>query len=47
VEWPEKAEGTLPQPDIIIRLNYVNENERTFIAEAYSQQGLDVIHALA
>lgn len=51
VEWPEKAEGTLPQPDVMIRLDYVNENERTFIAEAYSQQGLkvinDFIHALA
>lgn len=47
VEWPEKAEGTLPQPDIVIHLEYADEEKRILIAEAHSEQGLVIIQALA
>ena len=29
IEWPDKAEGTLPTPDVIFQLNYLNETQRT------------------
>lgn len=47
VEWPEKAEGTLPTPDVMIQLDYVNEHERSFSAEALSPLGLTIINALS
>ena len=31
VEWPEKGEGWLPQPDLDIRLNYVGEQREVSI----------------
>ena len=43
IEWPEKAEGTLPTPDLIIRLNYVDEESRTISIEAYSALGQQLI----
>lgn len=43
IEWPEKAEGTLPTPDLIIRLNYVDEVSRTISIEAYSAVGQQLI----
>ena len=39
IEWPEKAEGTLPMPDLIIRMNYVDEQSRKLSIEAYSEMG--------
>lgn len=47
VEWPEKAEGTLPNPDIVIHLEYINETERSLMIEAHSTQGLEIVQALA
>jgi tRNA threonylcarbamoyladenosine biosynthesis protein TsaE len=47
VEWPEKAEGTLPVPDITLHLEYANEDGRTVIAEAHTDQGLKIIQALS
>lgn len=46
IEWPEKAEGTLPTPDIVIRLNYVDETSRTLSIEAYSELGLALIQQI-
>lgn len=43
IEWPEKAEGTLPTPDLIIRLNYVDEESRTISIESYSTLGQQLI----
>lgn len=43
IEWPEKAEGTLPIPDLIIRLNYVDEESRKLSIEAYSEMGNQLI----
>lgn len=39
IEWPEKAEGTLPQPDLIIHIEYMDENSRKISIEAISQTG--------
>jgi tRNA threonylcarbamoyladenosine biosynthesis protein TsaE len=38
VEWPEKAEGLLPRPDIKIRLSVAGEG-RTAHIEALSPNG--------
>lgn len=46
IEWPEKAEGTLPLPDLIIRLNYVDENSRNLDLEAYSSVGQQLIDTI-
>ena len=47
IEWPEKAEGTLPQPDLTIRLNYLDENSRTINIEAYSNTGQKLIQQIS
>ena len=40
IEWPEKAEGTLPAFDIQIQLQAgTNENERSITLNALSEQG--------
>jgi tRNA threonylcarbamoyladenosine biosynthesis protein TsaE len=31
VEWPERAGGRLPQPDIVIKIETVHPNRQTFI----------------
>lgn len=38
IEWPEKAAGWLPQPDVIVRLNIVDE-AREIECEAASARG--------
>jgi tRNA threonylcarbamoyladenosine biosynthesis protein TsaE len=44
IEWPEKAEGTLPAFDIQIRMEAgAEENERTIAINAFSEQGKKVI----
>ena len=44
VEWPEKAEGTLPTFDIEIHLRAgADENERNIIFQASSSQGMTVL----
>jgi len=34
VEWPEKAEGLLPEPDLIIKIN-IYESERELLISKY------------
>ena len=44
IEWPEKAEGTLPAFDIQIQMESgAEENERTIAINAFSEQGKKVI----
>jgi tRNA threonylcarbamoyladenosine biosynthesis protein TsaE len=44
IEWPEKAEGTLPAFDIQISLQAgTEENERAIVINALSQQGKKVV----
>ncbi|QWD64732.1 tRNA (adenosine(37)-N6)-threonylcarbamoyltransferase complex ATPase subunit type 1 TsaE [Polynucleobacter sp. MWH-UH2A] len=48
IEWPEKAEGTLPPFDIEIALEAgANENERTVKINALSKQGLTLLKSIA
>jgi tRNA threonylcarbamoyladenosine biosynthesis protein TsaE len=47
VEWPEKAEGTLPAFDIEIHLIAgTDENERNIIFQASSSQGMAVLEKM-
>jgi tRNA threonylcarbamoyladenosine biosynthesis protein TsaE len=47
IEWPEKAEGTLPAFDIEIQLTPgAEENERTIAINALSEQGKKIVVAL-
>jgi len=47
VEWPEKAEGTLPAFDIEIHLMAgTNENERNITFQANSSQGMIVLEKM-
>ena len=39
IEWPDKAEGTLPQADIIIGLKYCNDTSREITLSAGSVSG--------
>jgi tRNA threonylcarbamoyladenosine biosynthesis protein TsaE len=44
IEWPEKAEGTLPVFDIQIQLMAgEDENERALIINALSEQGKKIL----
>jgi tRNA threonylcarbamoyladenosine biosynthesis protein TsaE len=44
IEWPEKAEGTLPAFDIQISLQTgAKENERAIAINAFSEQGKKVL----
>jgi tRNA threonylcarbamoyladenosine biosynthesis protein TsaE len=44
IEWPEKAEGTLPQFDIQLQLIAgVDENERSITINTFSDQGKAVV----
>jgi tRNA threonylcarbamoyladenosine biosynthesis protein TsaE len=44
IEWPEKAEGTLPAFDIQIQMAAgAEENERTIAIDAFSEQGKQVM----
>lgn len=38
IEWPEKAEGLLPQPDLIINMTYEGDGRIAHI-EAHTQKG--------
>ncbi len=47
IEWPEKAEGTLPAFDIEIQLTPgAEENERTIAINASSEQGKKIVVAI-
>ena len=45
VEWPEKAEGLLPQGDLSIALSGTGE-ERDIVIRATSDSGKDICHKL-
>jgi tRNA threonylcarbamoyladenosine biosynthesis protein TsaE len=45
IEWPEKGQGLLAQPDIIINLTYVDE-QRTISLESITEKGSRLIAAL-
>jgi tRNA threonylcarbamoyladenosine biosynthesis protein TsaE len=47
VEWPEKAEGTLPAFDIEIHLIAgTDENQRNIIFQANSSQGMAILEKM-
>ncbi|MBU3583359.1 tRNA (adenosine(37)-N6)-threonylcarbamoyltransferase complex ATPase subunit type 1 TsaE [Polynucleobacter sp. 15G-AUS-farblos] len=47
IEWPEKAEGTLPPFDMLIQLSAgAEENERHILIEAKAANGMNVLQAL-
>jgi len=47
IEWPEKAEGTLPTFDIQIQLSAgAEENERSIAIHALSEQGKKIVAAV-
>ncbi len=47
IEWPEKAEGTLPALDIQIQLTAgADENERNIKLNAFSQSGLKALQEI-
>jgi tRNA threonylcarbamoyladenosine biosynthesis protein TsaE len=47
IEWPEKAEGTLPTFDIQITLVAgLEENERAIELNAFSEQGKKVVERI-
>ena len=43
IEWPEKAENTLPSPDMTIHLQYVNDISRKGYLEANSSLGSQLL----
>ena len=46
VEWPEKAEGRLGDPDVAVTLTYVGTDDREIRLEAVSPVGQAVVDAL-
>jgi len=48
IEWPEKAEGTLPAFDLQIELSAgADENERSIMIHALSPQGASILKRIA
>ena len=48
IEWPEKAEGTLPPFDIAIYLHAgIDENERHILMEAKTDLGISVLKTMS
>jgi tRNA threonylcarbamoyladenosine biosynthesis protein TsaE len=45
IEWPEKANNTLPQPDLIFKMQYQSEHVRSGTIEAYSELGKKILHS--
>lgn len=47
IEWPEKAQGTLPAFDMVIQLTACSEeNERNILIEAMTANGMHILQAL-
>ncbi len=50
VEWPEKAVGYVPEPDVVLSLQFASDNEmatepgRILLVEAYSEMGLQCLN---
>ncbi len=50
IEWPEKAEGYLPEPDLLFELHYESRNGndgRRCKLKAFSEKGAPVIQAVS
>ena len=48
VEWPDKGEGVLPRPDLVIRIEYCEHNSgRTVEFSAETQIGTDIVGKLS
>lgn len=48
IEWPEKAQGTLPTFDMVIQLSAGSEeNERNILIEAMTANGMHILQALS
>ncbi|USD65073.1 tRNA (adenosine(37)-N6)-threonylcarbamoyltransferase complex ATPase subunit type 1 TsaE [Vibrio sp. SCSIO 43136] len=45
VEWPEKGEGLLPEPDLDIEMRYQGE-QRTAVITANTKYGIDLLESL-
>lgn len=45
LEWPEKAEAFLPQPDLHVMINVLGES-REFVLQAHSDKGVRCMEAL-
>jgi tRNA threonylcarbamoyladenosine biosynthesis protein TsaE len=45
VEWPEKAQNALPEPDIHIQID-MNDNDRLVTIQAQTDRGKDVLQQL-
>jgi len=44
IEWPEKANNTLPQPDFIFKIQYQSEYVRTGTIEPHSELAKKILH---
>lgn len=45
IEWPEKAAGLLPLPDLRIRITPLDETRREVYIQAFTAQGLALLEA--
>jgi tRNA threonylcarbamoyladenosine biosynthesis protein TsaE len=45
-EWPDKAAGQLPTPDLQLHLDYAGEDTRLLRAEACTPCGLELLRAM-
>ncbi len=43
VEWPQKAQGVLPQPDLALHLRVESDDSRQVLARAYSSAGRELL----
>ena len=43
VEWPEKAAGRLPQPDLVIEIEMLVDESRAITLKAYTPTGLELL----
>lgn len=46
IEWPERGEGLLPEPDLAVRILHARKARDVFLA-AHSEQGLQIVNQLA
>lgn len=46
IEWPEKGQGVLPEPDVVISIKVEADGSRTITAQGFSDQGLALIDAV-
>ena len=45
IEWPERGQGVLPEPDLVVRLAHAG-SRREVIGEAHSRRGRELLAAL-